>query len=373
MKTFVFPVILAITSWSVNFYGPHCLRAAAPDPASPAVEPFEQALSVDATGDRDDYQRLLGDALSLDPEFTMARWYSGQVWFQGEWLPVEAVGQRVANDATYRQYHYRCQESGETAQAHAKLAKWCRRENLQIEERWHWQRVLQLDPSNSAARNGLGLVSYRGGWYTQQQIRELDQRTETQESKTEHYQRKLRRWINQGRRGSKTLRAEMLSRIEAIDDPWAVDALGTAMNEVLDFRSSKHRAYHQEVCRAILTAFGNIPDHSSTLSLLNIAVFAADGELRKEAAHKLSGRDETSYMPLLLANLSAPIETSFQINVTPAGHVSVVQEFEEEHPQRVSRETVAQDLSSHEFIDRRETVEIVPGQPAHCGSGKSCQ
>ncbi len=323
---------------------------------SPAVEPFQEALAVDSEGDGRSYWRLLTDALRRDPNFQLARWYSGQVMFQGQWRPVEAVGRRVAGDPLWREYHYRRQEAENSVADHTELAQWCRREQLENEERWHWQQVLQLDPDNRDARSGLGLCKYRGGWYTRDQIEQYEEQAVIQQRQTEHYVRELRNWINQGRRGSPTLRNKMLSRIEAVDDPLAVEALGIVMNEVLDNHSSRHREYHQEVCLAIVRAFSNIPEHPATLSLLNIAVYANEAELREEAAIKLRGRDETSYMPLLMAGLAAPLETSFQINVTPAGHVSVVQDIEEEHPRKVTRNTVAQDLSSFKVIDRERPL-----------------
>ncbi len=320
---------------------------------SPAVEPFQEALAVDSVGDGRSYWRLLTDALRRDPDFQLARWFSGQVMFQGQWQPVEAVGRRVAGDPRWREYYYRRQEAENSVDGHTELAQWCRREQLENEERWHWQQVLQLDPDNRDARSGLGLCKYRGGWYTRDQIEQHEEQTELQQRQTEHHVRELRNWINQGRRGSPTLRNKMLSRIEALDDPQAVEALGIVMNEVLDNHSKRHRDYHRDVSLAIIRAFSNIPEHPATLSLLNIAVYANEAELREEAAIKLRGRDETSYMPLLMAGLAAPLETSFQINVTPAGHVSVVQEFEEEHPRKITRNTVAQDLSTFKVIDRR--------------------
>ena len=60
-----------------------------------------------------------------------------------------------------------------TVDSQAALARWCRKNKLADEERVHWQIVLQLQPGNPEAIQGLGLKPYAGMLLTQSQIQQV--------------------------------------------------------------------------------------------------------------------------------------------------------------------------------------------------------
>ena len=53
------------------------------------------------------------------------------------------------------------------------LARWCRSNDLDREERWEWSRVLEIDMDHEEARKALGFVRHEGEWITKDEHREI--------------------------------------------------------------------------------------------------------------------------------------------------------------------------------------------------------
>ena len=103
--------------------------------------------------------------------------------------------------------------------AQAALARWCRKNRLADEERVQWQIVLQLQPDNAEAIQGIGLKPYGGMLLTMPQIQQFKAQM----------QRRGRPWIAGGRwwpsgamRSSVTRRPrrpEVGEKVAKISDP----------------------------------------------------------------------------------------------------------------------------------------------------------
>ncbi len=63
---------------------------------------------------------------------------------------------------------------------------------------------------------------------------------------------------------------------------------------------------------AVVAAIAEMPQIKASESLVRFAVLAENEQVRKGAAEALKSRDIFSFVPMLLAGLSNPIEISFQ-------------------------------------------------------------
>lgn len=326
---------------------------------SSARELFGAALAADAAGDPELHQRLIESASEVDPDFELARWHQGQVFFRGYWRTLENVGRIVSHDPRWKEYRELLEEADGTTGAHVRLAKWCHREGLQNEEEWHWQQVLTQVPEHSMALEALGKKPYQGGYYTPQEIVALKKAEDRAQRDFKSYRRQFRRLISEAYRGDEYAREKSLAEIAAINDPAAVEALFDALVNVS--RQNKTHPDSAEpkfdvlVGRAIVAALANIEEHRATLRLLDIAVFATQPELRRYSAETLRDREPTSYVPLLMAQLSKPLETSFSVEVMPDGKVNLVEDIYNEGPQSASRKV--RDASYATFRNERVRVE----------------
>src|SRR5687768_5516745 len=133
-----------------------------------AAKLVKQALDAGLAGDSAQRTRLLAEAVAADGDYAPARWQSGQINFDGAWRTPEEVGELVSYDERWQQYReLRDQMSGSLAD-HVALAKWCLRNGLSGEERYHWSNVLLAAPGHKQARQRLGVREYRGGLFTEE-------------------------------------------------------------------------------------------------------------------------------------------------------------------------------------------------------------
>jgi hypothetical protein len=103
----------------------------------------------------------------------------------------------------------------------------------------------------------------------------------------------------------------------------------------------------EKVCSSVITALSGMDDHRATVSLVEIAVLAPQDRVRRRASEALRSRPRTSYMPLLLASLTAPLESTFTINVMPSGHVTLVEDIYEEGPLADSSQVRSSNYATH--------------------------
>lgn len=303
---------------------------AAGEKASSAPALFEQALAADADGNTALRDKLLHQALRVDPGFELAHWQLGQVYFQGQWRSIDTIGQLVSHDPRWQEYRQRLAASDGSPAANAALARWCDDQRLENEAKLHWYQVLTTDADNREALGNLGLNRYHGGLYTDEQIAELEQSRAQAEKDFKRYRREFKRLVKSAERVDEQQRDEALAQLSAVSDPAAIEALKKTL--VAASGSEKHQEFNERVCEAVVTALSGMNEYSSTLKLVEIAVFAPQESVRHSAAAALRYREPTDFMPLLMASLAAPVESTFSIEVLPSGHVSLVENQYEEGP-----------------------------------------
>lgn len=132
----------------------------------------------------------------------------------------------------------------DTVEGQWKMAEWCS-ERLLLEQRQkHLRRILELDPNHEQARRALGYSQIDGRWMTQEEVmtsrgyvrhggkwvlpqeKQLEEEQRSIELAEKDWMQKLERWLSAGG-GDKG--REAYQAIAAIDDPFAVKALGQAL------------------------------------------------------------------------------------------------------------------------------------------------
>jgi hypothetical protein len=329
---------------------------------------FQHAIAAEQAGRIADRDRLLTDVLSADPDHRLARWHSGQVLHNGKWQTLEKVERLVSSDPRWREYNDRVAEGEDTLLSHAKMARWCRGEGLQLEEQWHWHNVLRHDPANREALGALKLRPYRGAYLTKEQIDEYEAVAKQAKADFNRYSKELKAAMREVEQASDVERTAALKKISLVNDPAAIPAivevvLADAKSEkriISKFGNEKGESLLRQMQRAAIGALAEMPDHEATLTLMDVAIYASDTDIRRDAAESLKYRELTAFVPLLMAQLSAPIEVDRKINTLPNGEISVFEDFYEAEPLSVHKHSRSSTYLT-QFIRRASTD--IPGIP----------
>jgi len=321
-----------------------------------------QVLEAERRGDVAQRDELIEALLLAEPELELARWLKGQVEFQGMWMPVDRVKNFVTSDRRWREYNERVESLKPSVASHAALARWCRSQNLENEERWHWFNVLWHNPGHREAQGSLGVKPYLGDFFTTEQIAANEQSQRQAKADLRRFSAELQQLIRDAELGDSNDKGQALAKIREIDDPAAIPAL---IQTVLDNERTENRIINRlgktagpelvsELQQAMIDSLSGMIEHQATMGLLEIALYAPKPDIRHYSATALKPRPETDYVPLLMGSLAKPIEASFAINVVPNGPVLVEQEFSEVGPQAA---TIHQRSSTHltqrRVLDRR--------------------
>jgi hypothetical protein len=323
----LFAATLALGGWLIQTAS--CVGIQSADgKTSPAAGLVAAAASAGAAGNETERERLLDRAVKADPEYGPARWQKNQIKFSGEWRTPEEISQLVSTDARWKEYRELRQEVASIAD-HVRLAQWCLRNNLNVEERFHWSVVLLADPSNSQARQRLGVRQYHGGLFTNEQVAEHERQLKEAKANLQRYRPVFIELCREARSESASARAAALKKIQAVSDPGAIAALEEAIGRDAD----KPDPRTKDLYLALVMALSNIRDHEATLHLMSHAVFSTYEQVRTAAAKGLRSRPKTDYMPIMMAALSAPLELEFTFTSAPDGSVRMSETLVQSGPE----------------------------------------
>lgn len=232
MKCFSVGVACALVAATI-VARPISLGAAEDVYAKPAAL-VQAALKTELAGPSDQRAALLKQALDRDPNFAPARWQSGFIRFDNEWLKVDDVSRRARDDQNLATYRKKRDAMVDTADNHRELAAWCHKHKLPDEARIHWAKVLEFDPSDAEALAALGLQLYNGRLLTRKQIEQEKQRAGEQLRATRHWQPQIVKWRGAIERGNAKQLDEALRKLDALRDPAALPALESVLGVNLD-------------------------------------------------------------------------------------------------------------------------------------------
>jgi hypothetical protein len=275
----------------------------------------QAALKAELAGHSAERSALLEQALALDPDFAPARWQSGFVRWDGQWLKVDEVPERARDNEQLAAYRKRRDQLIDTADNQRALAQWCHKHKLPDEERVHWAKVLEFDPRDAEAISGLGLELYNGRLLTHKQIGEEKERAGEQLRATRHWQPKLLKLRGAIERGNAKQRAAALGELTALDDPAAVPALEAVFAARSDSKKST------ESNQLLIETAGHIRGPEATGVLLRQAIMADARPVRDAAIAELKKRPMHTYVPLLIAALPGSVETAYRVCLLPNGAI----------------------------------------------------
>lgn len=305
-----------------------------------ADQMFRQAMAAAVRGDSAEHDRLLAESLQRYPDYELARWYSGQVEYDGQWKSIDSVSESVSTNPMWQEYQARLAQLGDSLQEQTAMARWCHSNDLSYQEKWHWLSVLAVDPKNREALGSLGLRIYKGQYLTSEQIDEYERREELAEADYKKFTKQFDRWLKTAIRGNSQDMQSLVNKIAAIEDNAAIPALvdtfylDGSIDKSVQKKLGKERGEEllSNLRRAVIQSLSNMKQPEATRALLEIAVEWPQQDVATLAAEGLKEREKTSFMPALMGAMSSPLEAAISIRVAPSGQVSVYEDIAEIHP-----------------------------------------
>jgi hypothetical protein len=294
--------------------------------ATPAAL-VQAALEAELHGPSPARQQLLEQALRRDPDFAPARWQSGFVRWDNKWLTVDEVADRARANKQLAAYRKFRGGVAETADGHRQLAEWCHKYRLPAEARVHWAKVLEFEPTDPQALDGLGLQLYRGQLIpkrTKAQINVQRKQVEHQHRLEKEWQPKLARWRRAIEDGDPQGLNEARRGLRELADPAVLPMLGKAFATPGGPDKPDKSA---ELTRLIIDTADPMDSPDATRALVGYAIHAADEENRAAAADALKKRPMHAYVPLLIEALPDTMKTHFELFMMADGTVIGRQEI----------------------------------------------
>ena len=291
-----------------------------PDADARLADLVKAALESELGGPSETRKSLLDDALKLDPNHAPARWQSGFVRWDGEWLKFDEIAKIAASDEKLLAYRYERDILLYARDGHRQLAKWCHKHGLTAEERIHWAKVLELDPSDSDALNGLGLQLYEGRLLSRKQIEQAKARAGERLRAMRTWQPQLVKWRRAIEHGNATQADEALRNLHELKDPEVLPALDVVFPVGVELAKSPQLKLY------LVEAVADMPQPEATQWLLRNALLTNSDEVVAAAADALKERPMQAYVPQLIAAMPANLKTQLHVHVMPDG--SVVPEYE---------------------------------------------
>lgn len=278
------------------------------------------ALRAEMTGDAPRRAELLDEAIGAAPSYAPARWQSGQVWVDGEWLPVDEAQQAAAADPKRAEYQRLRAAGDDTPNDQLALARWCRKNRLDDEASLHWARVLAHDPSNHEAQRALGVRWFRGRMMTFAEIDAAKGQVRAARAAAREFAPQVARWERLLSAGDLNSRDQALNEIRALREPGAIPALEKV---TLDARLATNADFERAMRMglALVEALDEQPEQAATDSLLRHATTSPIGSVRRDASDALKRRSPHGYVPQLIGRLTMPIESSYRLIADRDGSV----------------------------------------------------
>jgi Pretoxin HINT domain len=298
------------------------VAVAAADTAQPksAEQLVDEALEAEATGDVNRRETLLNEAVETNPDFALARWERGEIAVDDGWLSVEDAQRAAANDPQRVEYLILRKQYGDSAEGQLALARWCRQHGLEDEARVHWTNVLTRNPNNEEALNAIGVRWYNNQLLSYEEIRATKERARQAHRAAKRWEPQVARWERQLGAGDIISRDQALGEIKSLTDVDAIPALEEiTLRQNLPTNTDFERSMQMGL--ALVEALDALSAQPATESLLRHAIAAPIESVREAAMSALKRRPMHNYVPLLLGNLTMPIESSFRVATDSDGSV----------------------------------------------------
>jgi hypothetical protein len=343
-------------------------NGATPIGAKTAHQLVGEALDAAVVGDAARQFKLLREAVQLEPDKPAARWQLGQIQVDGRWLSVEEAQRQAAADPAQVRYRELRAEHGERPEGQLALARWCRRNDLKDEARFHWASVLAVQPGNEEALRALNMRWHNGRLAARDEVTRSKEKLRAAKREAKEWAATARRWQRAVAGDDTVARDAALEQIRSLIDPNALPAL-----EKITLGSPEtNKKSADESCRqislALIDALGEIDDQAAVVSLATHAVFSDIAEVRQSAARKLQTLEKHDYLPLLLGALAMPVESSFSVKTQSDGSVHYWHSLYREGPERDwsfdgRLSAMQHNLGGRRYIANAQTGQFEEGAP----------
>jgi hypothetical protein len=287
----------------------------AADAETTASRLVRAALEKELAGQNDQRDARLREALGQSPGDAPAHWQLGQVRINGQWQSTSEVAEAARQDKRLAEYARRRDAAGPVAADQIALARWCRKNHLDDQQRVHWMWVLQLQPDNAEAIQALGLRPYRGMMLTERQIDELRAQGQGVRKAMDRWRPLVAQWSRAAHDPSPP--AVVRERLTKISDGAQMAGLEGALWRQVGVKRQQ-RQYH-DMLLAMVRALGDNPHPVAAESLVRSAVFSESKDVAAAAVAGLKRHPLDHYAPLLLSGLQSPVEACMQCSLSASG------------------------------------------------------
>ncbi len=296
-----------------------------PKPAaddSVAGELVQAALKTEFSRElKEGRDSLLGKAVSLAPDYAPARWHSGYVRIDGDWISLGEAQQRWSQDNRRAEYDKLRNAHAGNAAGELALARWCQKNGLAGQARAHWIQVLKIRPDHEEALKGLGMTWWEGQLLTREQVAQAKEAKQRFFSAKRRWEPTVTRWCRMVSAGESVLREELQRNLSGISDPVEMAALDQVIQDRC--RGGKDASTHRALSLQVIAVVSGISRQFATESLVRHAVFHPMDEVRSAATSALKSRPMNTCAPMLLSEMATPIEAEFRLwEAGPVSHLS---------------------------------------------------
>jgi HEAT repeat protein len=279
-----------------------------------------EALRAEVAGETARRRVLLSEAIDAAPDYLPARWHSGQVLADGEWLPVDKAQQAAAADPKRAEYQQLRASGGDTLDGQLALARWCRKHGFNDEARFHWATVLSHEPNNDEALRALGVRWFGGRLMSFAEIEAAKERARESRRAAKDFAPQVARWERLLAAGDLLSRNKALDEIRVLQTVEAIPALEKlTLDQKLRSNTQFERA--MQIGLALVDALNQLPNQEAAESLIRHALDSPVATVRESAVSALRERPPNDFVPMLLDALAMPIESSFRVATDPDGSV----------------------------------------------------
>lgn len=281
------------------------------------------AVQAEVAGDIGQYLTLLQAAVRSDPNNKVPRWQLGQVQVGKDWVPAEEAQRRSANDPLQAEYRQRRAAASDSFLDQIRLARWCRDNKLNDEAELHWMIVLSHDPSNKEAQRAVDMLWKGGRLVSRKEPSEQKQRAQAMKNAAKHWEPIIAKWRRAVDSRDGQAHDQALTEIRAISRLDAIPSM-----EAVTLGRDAHDPHHAEECLQIAVAFlealSQMPQQAATQSIVRHAVLSPGNKAKSAAIAELKKRDQHDYVPMLLAGLAMPIESSYHVQTAADGSIHYI-------------------------------------------------
>jgi hypothetical protein len=281
-------------------------EANVPTAARPA-DLVTAALKTELEGPTETRKQLLDEALRRDPNFAPARWQSGFVRWNDEWIAIDDMPRRARSIEHLAEYRKKRGAMVETADNHRDLARWCRKNKLLDESRVHWAKVLEFEHTDAEAIEALGLQLYNGRLLTKAQLDAEKEQVGEARRAMKRWQPQFVKWRKAVEHGGPRQLDEALRGLKDVSDASAIPAL-----EIV-FAVNGEVPRQVELNKLLIETVGRMPVPEATQVLLRRSIIPDSVKIRAAAAAELKKRPMFTYVPILTSAFRAALPPSFEV------------------------------------------------------------